>query len=121
MSITTRPAVTIRSANSHDVPQLMQAILDLAGHVGEANEVACTEADLQRFGFGENPAFEAVIAEADGAFAGMCLFFPIFSSWYGRPGVFVQDLFVDGQFRSLGIGERLLRWQGDPKTEPAST
>ena len=109
MNITTQPDVTIRPATPHDVPLLLKAIRDLAGHVGEAHEVACTEADLQRFGFGDNPAFEAVIAGADGAFAGMCLFFPIFSTWYGRPGVFVQDLFVDKQFRGLGIGERLLR------------
>lgn len=111
MSITAkRPiAVTIRPATSDDAALLMQAITGLAEHVGEADGVACTEADLRRFGFGENPAFEAVIAEVDGAFAGMCLFFPIFSSWYGRPGVFVQDIYVDKHFRSLGIGERLLR------------
>lgn len=50
-----------------------------------------------------------MIAEADGAFAGMCLFFSVYSTWIGRPGVFVQDLFVGDRFRSLGIGERLLR------------
>lgn len=101
--------VTIRPATSNDVPLLMKAIAGLAEHVGEARGVACTEDDLRRFGFGDDPAFEAVIAEADGQFAGMCLFFPIFSSWYGRPGVFVQDLFVEKHVRSLGIGERLLR------------
>ncbi|MBT1158952.1 GNAT family N-acetyltransferase [Aminobacter anthyllidis] len=101
--------VTIRPATSDDAPLLMRAIIGLAAHVGEADGVACTEDDLRRFGFGENPAFEAVIAAVDGTFAGMCLFFPVFSTWYGRPGVFVQDLFVDRQFRSLGIGERLLR------------
>jgi len=109
---TTRPepaGITIRPATADDSPLLMRAIIGLADHVGEADGVACTEDDIRHFGFGENPAFEAVIAEVDEAFAGMCLFFPIFSTWYGRPGVFVQDLFVDGQFRSLGIGERLLR------------
>lgn len=110
MSITTKsqPTVTIRPATSNDVPLLMKAIVDLAEHIGQA-DLICTEENLKHFGFGEKPAFEAVIAEADGAFAGMCLFFPIFSSWYGRPGVFVQDLFVDEDFRNLGIGEQLLR------------
>ncbi|WP_246485436.1 GNAT family N-acetyltransferase [Aminobacter carboxidus] len=106
----TEPAgVAIRPATSGDSPLLMKAIIGLAEHVGEANGVACTEDDIRRFGFGENPAFQAVIAEVNSTFAGMCLFFPVFSTWYGRPGVFVQDLFVDEQFRSLGIGERLLR------------
>lgn len=112
MSSNTRPqpaAVVIRPAVSDDAPMLLKGIVGLAQHVGEAGEVACTEADLRRFGFGEKPAFEAIMAEAEGAFAGMCLFFPIFSTWFGRPGVFVQDLFVEKQFRSLGIGERLLR------------
>jgi ribosomal protein S18 acetylase RimI-like enzyme len=101
--------VAIRPATADDSPSLMKAIIGLAEHVGDAGGVACTEDDIRRFGFGENPAFAAVIAEVDGTFAGMCLFFPVFSTWYGRPGVFVQDLFVDRQFRSLGIGEQLLR------------
>lgn len=102
-------AVSIRPATADDAPLLMNAIVGLAEHIGEADGVACTEADLRQFGFGDNPAFEAVIAEADQEFVGMCLFFPIFSTWYGRPGVFVQDLYVDQHFRSLGIGELLLR------------
>ncbi|GAA2843991.1 acetyltransferase (GNAT) family protein [Aminobacter aminovorans] len=106
----TEPAgIAIRPATADDSPLLMKAIIGLAAHVGEADGVACTEDDIRRFGFGEKPAFEAVIAEVDGVFAGMCLFFPVFSTWYGRPGVFVQDLFVDQRFRSLGVGERLLR------------
>lgn len=112
MSIPTeaRPTtVVIRPATADDSPSLMMAIIGLAEHVGDAGGVACTEDDIRRFGFGENPAFAAVIAEVDGVFTGMCLFFPVFSTWYGRPGVFVQDLFVDRQFRSLGIGEQLLR------------
>lgn len=101
--------IIIRPATADDAPLLMAGIAGIAEHLGETGQMACTEDDLRRFGFGDTKAFEAVIAEADGAFAGMCLFFPIFSTWYGRPGVFVQDLFVDKRFRSSGIGERLLR------------
>ncbi|WP_378946836.1 GNAT family N-acetyltransferase [Mesorhizobium sp. ANAO-SY3R2] len=103
------PAISIRHATVDDVPILLKAIVALAEHADDADEVACTEDDLRRFGFGENPAFEAIVAEVGGTFAGMCLFFPIFSSWFGRPGVFVQDLFVEERYRGLGLGERLLR------------
>ena len=61
------------------------------------------------YGFGEQPAFDALIAEVDGDFAGMCLFFPSFSTWRGRPGVYVQDLFVEERFRGAGVGVALLR------------
>lgn len=105
----TRPVITIREAVADDVPLLHAAILAIAEHVGEAGQVTSTQADLRRFGFGEKAAFEAAIAEADGRFAGMCLFFPAFSTWLGRPGVYVQDLYVEDSFRGLGIGERLLR------------
>ena len=48
------------------------------------------------------------MAEVDGRFAGLSLFFPSFSTWFGKPGVYVQDLFVDPAFRGQGIGERLI-------------
>lgn len=104
------PAVTIRVATVADVPQLHRAIRAIAEHTGNTAQVTSTEADLVRFGFeGDPAAFEAAIAEVDGAFAGMCLFFPIFSTWLGRPGVYVQDIYVADEFRNRGIGELLLR------------
>jgi len=54
-------------------------------------------------------AFTSLIAEVDDTFAGLALFFPIFSTWLGKPGVYVQDLYVDEAFRGRGIGEVLLR------------
>lgn len=101
--------VTVRAATADDAPLLMRGIKGIAALLGELDEVACSEDDLRRFGFGDRPAFEAKIAEAEGQCAGMCLFFPIFSTYFGRPGVFVQDLFVEEAFRSAGIGETLLR------------
>lgn len=107
--ISSPAAFIIRAATAEDAPRLHAAILSIAEQVGTANQVRSTAEDLRHFGFGGEPAFEAVVAEVESAFAGMCLFFPVFSTWIGRPGVFVQDLFVHDGFRSLGLGERLLR------------
>lgn len=101
--------IVIRTATADDAPLLMRGLRGIAEHLGEIDKLVCTEADLRAHGFGPRPAFEAAIAETRRAYAGMVLFFPIFSTWYGRPGLFVQDLYVEPAFRSTGIGERLLR------------
>jgi ribosomal protein S18 acetylase RimI-like enzyme len=74
-----------------------------------AYSVSSTVDDFRRYGFGPYPAFTSLIAEVDGVFAGLALFFPIFSTWLGKPGVYVQDLYVDETFRGRGVGEVLLR------------
>ncbi len=71
-------------------------MIGIATIMGEREKVVSTPDDIRRYGFGENPAFEALLAEVDGAPAGVCVFFPSFSTYQGRPGVYVQDLFVDG-------------------------
>jgi ribosomal protein S18 acetylase RimI-like enzyme len=101
--------VTIREALADDVGALHEALLALARHTSDEHKIESTPADLLAFGFGEQPAFEALIAEVDGAFAGMCLSFPSFSTWRGQPGIYVQDLYVDATFRGRRIGERLLQ------------
>ncbi|HEY6631536.1 MAG TPA: GNAT family N-acetyltransferase [Rhizobiaceae bacterium] len=77
--------------------------------MGDPQKVTSTSDDIRRFGFGDAPAFEALIAEADGACAGLCVFFASFSTYRGEPGVYVQDLFVDPALRGSGIGARLLQ------------
>ncbi len=101
--------VTIREANPGDVGALHEALLALARHTGDEHKIESTPADLLAYGFGERPAFEALIAEVDGTFAGMCLSFASFSTWRGQPGIYVQDLYVDARFRGNRIGERLLQ------------
>ncbi|MDI7864459.1 GNAT family N-acetyltransferase [Rhizobiaceae bacterium n13] len=88
---------------------MQAAILRLGRHLGQAEKIASTADDFRRYGFGPDAAFSGFIAEIDGAFAGLCLYFPIFSTWLGRPGVFVQDLYVDETFRGQRVGETLLR------------
>ena len=103
------PALAIRPGRPDDIPRVHAAIRALARHVGGEDHVLSSADDLARHAFGEKPHFSIEIAEIDGAFAGMCLHFPIFSTWMGCPGVFVQDLFVDDAYRGKHVGEALLR------------
>lgn len=101
--------LAIRTATIDDAETIHAAILGIAEAVDELHKVKSTPDDIRRFGFGPTPAFETLIAEADGVFAGLCLFFPSFSTWHGRPGVYVQDLFTAKEFRGHGVGEKLLQ------------
>lgn len=101
-------AVTIRTATADDAEAIHRAIIAMSHHIGAAGKVRSTAEDLRRHGFGEDAYFHGLVAEVDGAFAGMCLFFPSFSTWLGRPGIYVQDIFVDESFRGKGVGEKLV-------------
>lgn len=103
------PRVTIRSATADDVDDIFSALAGIADTVNERHLLKSTPDDLRAYGFGAAPAFEVLIAEVDGRFAGCCVFFPSFSTWIGRPGAYVQDLYVAPGFRGQRIGERLLR------------
>lgn len=103
------PHIHLRLATVADVELLHSSLLGIARTVNELHKVHCLPADLIEFGFGPDPHFEAVIAEVDGVYAGMCLYFRSFSTWLGRPGVYIQDLYVEEAFRSLGVGRKLLR------------
>lgn len=113
MIVTTTQSLTgdirVRTGEIGDAETIHRAILAMGRGLDMVSKVTCTADDYRRYGFGPDAAFGSLIAEVDGVFAGLCLFFPIFSTWRGRPGVFVQDLYVDDRSRGLGIGERLLR------------
>ncbi len=99
--------VVIRSAMPDDAEVVHAAIVKMAG--GVADRIGSTPEDLRRHGFGPGRAFAGLIAEVGGEFAGMCLYFPSFSTWRGTPGVYVQDIFVEPRFRGRNVGERLIR------------
>ena len=101
--------LTIRPARPDDADRIHTALVGIAETVGELHKMTSTPDDIRRDGFGPRAHFQTLIAEIDSTFAGMCLYFPIYSTWMGRPGAYVQDLFVAGQFRGHGVGEKLLR------------
>lgn len=113
---------TIRLATPADIPTIHTLLRELAAF--EQGTVSSTEADLARDGFGARPLFEVLLAEANGTAAGMLIFFPIYSSWQGRPGVMIHDLFVRETARGRGLGQalvkrlaRLARERGDTRID----
>ena len=101
--------LTIRPADARDAGLIHAGLVAMARVMDKGAKVTSTADDIRRHGFGQDPAFEVLIAEVDGAFAGLCLTFPSFSTWRGERGVYVQDLYVDESFRGRHIGEALLR------------
>jgi GNAT superfamily N-acetyltransferase len=102
-------ATTIRSATRGDVGTILDFVRALAKYEREPDAVMATEADLLRDGFGEQPYFSCVIAEEDGAPAGFAFYFFDYSTWLGRPGLYLEDIFVHPEFRGKGIGKALLQ------------
>jgi len=100
--------LSIRAATVNDVGLLKALIYELAEYERERQFVMITEADLVRDGFGPAPKFRALIAEWDGQAAGYALFFGFYSTWEGRPGLFLEDLFVRQASRGKGVGRALL-------------
>lgn len=101
-------AIDIRPATREDVPLLLELIVALAEYERLRDEVVLDGALLEEHLFGERPAAETVIAEVDGAAAGFALFFPTFSTFRGRPSLWLEDLFVLPAQRRGGIGRALL-------------
>ncbi len=101
-------ATTIRPATPKDIPEILGFIRALAAYEREPDAVLATEADLLRDGFGSNPFFSCLIAEHNGRQAGFALYFFSYSTWMGRPGLYLEDIFVEPELRGLGIGKALL-------------
>ena len=106
--MTTTPAIDIRKATAEDVPTLLDLIRALARYEDAEDKVHADEATLRSEGFGDRPAFEAIIAYVDGRPAGFALFFHNFSTWVGRRGLYVEDLYVEEWARKQGLGLKLL-------------
>ena len=103
-----KSAILIRWAEAKDAPVIHQLLLALADTLGERSKIQCRAEDIARFGFGDAPIFKALIADSKGQAVGLCLLFLEFSTWRGRPGVYVQDLYIDPRLRRSGLGKKLL-------------
>ena len=98
----------IRSATRADVPLIMQLIRDLATYERAPNDVTATENDLVEVLFGDKPSAQVRIAFEKDTAVGFAVFFHNFSTWLGRPGLYLEDLFVKPEHRGKGYGRALL-------------
>jgi GNAT superfamily N-acetyltransferase len=101
--------ITIRPAAPQDIGTIMRFVRELAEFEREPDAVTSTEPIMHEALFGAHPAAEAIIAEEDGAGVGMAVFFHNFSTWTGRRGLWLEDLYVTPAARGSGAGRALLR------------
>lgn len=100
--------LTFEAATPADVPTLMVLIGELAEFERLAHEVVATEASLREALFAERPVVETVIARVDGEVAGFAIYFHNFSTFLGRQGLCIEDLYVRPAYRGQGVGRGLL-------------
>jgi len=101
-------SVTVRVATLADAPLILSFIRELAEYERLLHEVEATEADIRRDLFGENPRAFCEIAEHDGGPVGFALWFYNYSTFRGRAGIYLEDLFVRPEARGEGAGKALL-------------
>lgn len=101
-------AAAIRAAGAEDASTLLRLIRALAEYEREPDAVKATQEALAGQLASERPPFEALIAEEDGRAVGFALYFHNYSTWEGRPGVYLEDLFVEESHRGDGIGRALM-------------
>ncbi|HSY06722.1 MAG TPA: GNAT family N-acetyltransferase [Steroidobacteraceae bacterium] len=102
--------IVIRPAQAHELGEVLAFIRELAAYEHLADQVLTTEADLAAALFGPRPCAEVVFACDDAQPVGFALFFHNFSTFRGKPGLYLEDLFVRPAARGRGIGRRLLAW-----------
>ena len=102
--------IDIRPATAHDVPLVLALIRELAEYEKLSDEVCATEDQLRSTLFGIRPVAEVIIASDDDRPVGFAVFFANYSTFLGRPGLYLEDLFVRPEARGLGIGRALLEY-----------
>ena len=103
------PTVAYRSGTAEDVPLILRFIRALAEYEKLPHEVVATEDDLRRTLFGERSYAEVVFATLGGIEVGFALYFHNYSTFLGKPGLYLEDLFVLPEYRGHGLGKGLLR------------
>ena len=102
------PLLSIRPASIDDVPLIRALIAELAEYERLADAAVATDDDLRAQLFGAQPAAEVLIGEVDGEAAGFALFFHNFSTFLGKRGLYLEDLFVRPAYRGSGLGRHLM-------------
>ena len=102
----------LRPVRPDDLPELLTMIRELAEFERLTHLVTATEADYQESLFGESPAAEALLAEEDGRLVGYAVYFSTFSTFVGRAGIWLEDLYVRPAHRGKGYGKALLKAVG---------
>ncbi|MBK7632716.1 MAG: GNAT family N-acetyltransferase [Ignavibacteriales bacterium] len=100
--------IVIRFANKEDVPAIFSLIEELAEFEKLSNQIRTNEAELKQTLFGVERFVEILIAEFDGQIVGQALFFKNFSTFLGKPGIYLEDLYVKPKMRGKGVGKALL-------------
>ena len=100
--------IRIRSASKEDVPLILDLIRELAEYERLSHEVVATQDSLREWLFGGRPVAEVLIGEYDGKPAAFALFFHNFSTFLGKPGIYLEDLYVRPEFRGRGMGKSML-------------
>jgi GNAT superfamily N-acetyltransferase len=108
----TLPSVQLRVAKKEDADSVLQFIHELALYEKRSKEVKITLANIQEFMF-EKKIAQAVIADMNGEDVGFAVYFHNFSTFIGRPGIYIEDLYVKEDFRKKGIGSLLFRFIAD--------
>lgn len=112
--------ITTRLATASDAEMIIAMLSNLVGEISDQSHFHSTRQDIETYGFGDNPIFQCFVAEQEKKAMGLALFFPVFSTDRGKPGVYVQDLWVSKSARGKGLGRKLLtqvinhsaaRWQ----------
>ncbi|MCX8250395.1 MAG: GNAT family N-acetyltransferase [Dehalococcoidia bacterium] len=99
----------VRPAIPEDAATIVRLVQSLALYENEPVEtVQLTEADVLRDSFGDSPLFETLLAELDGTAVGFALFFHNYSTWHGRAGLHLEDLYVEEHARGNGLGMNLM-------------
>ena len=98
----------IRPATERDVPLLLSLVRELAEYERLSHEVVATEVNIRQSLFSDRPVAEAVIGDSDGVPVGFALYFRTFLTFLGRPGIYLEDLYVKPEHRGKGFGRRLL-------------
>jgi GNAT superfamily N-acetyltransferase len=106
------PSFTLRAAAAADAPAIVGLIRELADFEKLSHLVVVTPESLHQHLFGAQPVVEAVVAEVAGQVVGFALFFTNFSTFLGKPGLYLEDLYVQPAHRGTGLGKALLQHLG---------